>query len=315
MMEQKIIKQLDFVRRRLGVTMGVLKLFEIGPVFDAELMANVLNNYSQKSLYVVSMSQGLDLPRLNVRTLKKTLFFLTQKYVEGPLSSFLYDVAQYPGLFNKYVADKLPLNILVESTGKKEANYLIRHDYRMSQALVELKKVQSNVRFTPVSIRIPTPYGNVEPDIVTYTISSNKTIVIPVIFEIVNTIHNVNEYFPYLFLKYMDIAEASGSLAAHMIFATNQSLDVVARVFDSTFKDVRIKSVVKRRFAYILKALPLTVYLWNIEDVLRESAFVYTVQSGCDFILTTRQEINFEIPANQHIKRLTIDFNNVMNDI
>ncbi len=314
-MEQKIIKQLDFVRRRLGVTMGVLKLFEIGPVFDVELMVNVLNNYSQNSVYNISMSHGLDLPRLNVRTLKKTLFFLTQKYAEGPLSSFLYDVAQYPGLFNKHVADKLPLNILVESTGKKEANYLIRHDYRMSQALVELKKVQSNVRFTPVSVRIPTPYGNVEPDIVTYTISSNKTIVIPVIFEIVNTIHNVSEYFPYLFLKYMDIAEASGSLAAHIIFATNQSLDVIARVFDSTFKDVRIKSVVKRRFAYILKALPLTVYLWNIEDVLREPAFVSTVQSGCDFILTTRQEINFEIPANQHIKRLTIDFNNVMNDI
>jgi len=308
-MEQKIIKQLDFLRRRLGVTMGVLKLFEIASVFDAGLMTNALNNYSQNSVYNISMSHGLDLPRLNVRTLKKTLFFLTQKYVEGLLSSFLYDVAQYPDLFDKHVADKLPLDILVESAGKKEANYLIRHDYRVSQVLVELKKVQSNVKFTPVSIRIPTPYGNVEPDIVTYTTSSSKTVIIPVIFEIVNTIHNVNEYFSYLFLKYRHIAETSGSLIAHVVFATNQSLDVVARVFDLTFKDVRIKSVVKRRFAYILKALPLTVYLWNIEDVLREPAFISTVQSRCDFILTTRQEINFEIPANQHIKRLTIDFN------
>ena len=307
------MKQFDFVRGRLGVTMSVLKLFEIGPVFDAELMANTLNNYSQKSLYVISTSQGLDLPRLNVRTLKKTLFFLTQKYAEETLSSFLYDVAQYPGLFDKYVADKLPLNILVESAGKKEANYLIRHDYRVSQVLVELQKVQSNVRFTPVSIRISTPYGNVEPDIVTYIATSSRTIVIPVIFEIVNTIHNVNEYFPYLFLKYMNIAEASGSLIAHVVFATSQPLDVVARVFDLTFKDVRLKSVVKRRFAYILKALPLTVYLWNIEDVMREPVFVSTVQSGCDFILSTRQEIDFDIPANQHIKRLTVDFNNIIN--
>ena len=306
------MKQFDFVRRRLGVTMGVLKLFEIGPVFDAELMANVLH-VTKNSTYGVCVSRGLDLPRLNVRTLKKTLFFLTQKYAEETLSSFLYDVAQYPGLFDKHVVDKLPLNILVESAGKKEANYLIRHDYRMSQVLVELQKVQSNVRFTPVSVRIPTPHGNVEPDIVTYIATSNRTIVIPVIFEIVNTIHNVNEYFPYLFLKYMNIAEASGSLIAHVVFATSQPLDVVAQVFDLTFKDVRLKSVVKRRFAYILKALPLTVYLWNIEDVMREPVFVSTVQSGCDFILSTRQEIDFDIPANQHIKRLTVDFNNIIN--
>ena len=311
-MEQKMIKQLEFVRRRLGVTMGVLKLFEIAPVFDAELMANALNNYSQNSVYNISMSHGLDLPRLNVRTIKKTLFFLTQKYIEGLLSSFLYDVAQYPGLFDKYVADKLPLNILVESTGKKEANYLIRHDYRVSQVLVELPKVESNVKFTPVSIRISTPYGSVEPDIVTYTKSINKTVIIPVIFEIVNTIHNVNEYFPYLFLKYRHIAKTSGSLIAHVILATNQSPDIVARVFDLTFKDVRIKSIVKRRFAYILKALPLTVYLWNIENILNEPIFISTVQSGCDFILTTRQEIGFTIPAKQHIKRLSVDFNNVI---
>ena len=305
------IKQFNYLKGRFSTAIRILKMFEDAPVLDASLIAERLG-IAKSSAYNISIN-GLNLPRLNIRDDKRTYFFITDDYMQDILIPLLQHSAEHSDRISKLITDTfLPVNLLVESF-RDRPNYLIRHDYRVSQVLFALSKIKE-FGFSPVSIRLATQFGNFEPDILTYRVEYNENaVVMPIIFEIVNTRHNVKNYFPELFRKYMEIAEESRSLTAHVVFAIEQDLNAVIKAFNETFKDIHgIKSVVKKKAAYELKAGPLTVYLWRLKDI-DDSSFVSTVQSECDFMESTRQEITFSIPVKQHIKRFMLDLDTIFN--
>ena len=306
-METKWTKQ-SYLLKRTKLAVRILKFFEMVPVTDAAMASQFLG-ITEKSAYVMCLKQGLNLPKINVRKDKRTLFFLTEEYASNTIMPFFKHQLLHSN-FDSYILNAMPLGALVES-GKKK-NYLLKHDFQVSRLLLTLLKGVESVNFSPVSIRIATQYGNVEPDIITYQLDDEQQYrVLPMLFEIVNSPHNVNEYFFYLFMKYMEIAKESGSLFAYVVFADDvpHNISSIVKSFQTAFKDMHC-TFKKKQFAYILSAGSLHVYVLDMaKTAAYSSVFTSTVESECKYVASKKQQIQPILSTKQHIKRIELSFN------
>ena len=304
-----------YISSRITPVLKIIKLFEDAPVYD---LSEIVERTGFTESTVRTLASRLALPSLNVRRRRKTYFFLTEDYLKTQFMPTIQEIASWQVWGAIKCGETFPIDVFVESCPSGSPNYLIIHDFTVSQVLTSLNSSiykKENVRFSPASVHFITPKGNVEPDIVSvFEPSEDRADLIPVIFEIVQTPHGTKNYFYYLFLKYNDIANANSKLFANIIINDDVEKDIdkyiekISRKFVKSFKD-KDPEVLKKKIALVLRSGGLVVYIWKLSTVLSDPMFDATVQSQVKVMLHQGLFIKpdmISIPK-QHIGRVELE--------
>lgn len=311
-----------YISSRISPVLKIIKLFEDAPVYDLDEIAE-RTGFAKST--VRTLASRLALPSLNVRKWKKTYLFLTKNYLETQFVPVMRKIVVQQAWAAVKCGETFPIDVFVEASPSNSPNYLIVHDFTVSQVLLSLNDIlflnklldlsyQKGVRFSPVTVHLITTKGHVEPDIISvFEPSENEEDLLPVIFEIVQTLHSTRDYFYYPFLKYNEIADICSRLFANIIINDNIAKDIdkhienISRGFARSLKD-KNPEISKEKVAWILHSGGLTVYIWKLSTVLSDTTFNTKIESQTDLMLQQGLFINPDIInlPGHHIERVNV---------